>query len=417
MIARVLLVLVCAFAALSSSTAALLGLEEERVVLFCGLVGTLLLAPVLARPRVPRPDGPLVLLFLLLALIAVQDALVGRLDPVDYKVLLPLLVLLAAPALVRGLGADEVAPFAWRLLSLYVAGTFAYQTLAEPAAVARGYAGIVRYDPTGSVVMHSSLSLIHLLLSLAKARAADGPRARAVALGMGALALAMILQSATRTVLVTLAVFALLTVAAAPDRRAAAGTLAAAGLGLGLVFAAYSALVNPSFLMRLAGAEGVQDYGSGRVPSVAFWLGLAGERPFGLGFGAVRELMADGKPSLDGTSTLEWPHNEVVRFYVEAGPAGLAFVLLLVATLVRTALRSARRDPDPVRRTLALAVAADLVAEACLQNLLNAIYHATVLVIFLGLAAAAAGARGATAGAAPRPAAAPAGQGPLPAPS
>ena len=41
-------------------------------------------------------------------------------------------------------------------------GTFFYQVVAEPAAVARGYEGIVRYDPTGSVVMHSSLSLIHL---------------------------------------------------------------------------------------------------------------------------------------------------------------------------------------------------------------------------------------------------------------
>ena len=55
--------------------------------------------------------------------------------------------------------------FVWRLLSGYVALTFLYQVLAEPAVVARGYEGIVRYDPTGSVVMHSSLSLIHLILA------------------------------------------------------------------------------------------------------------------------------------------------------------------------------------------------------------------------------------------------------------
>jgi hypothetical protein len=41
------------------------------------------------------------------------------------------------------------------------------------------------------------------------------------------------------------------------------------------------------------------------------------------------------------------------------------------------------------RRVLLLAVAADLLAEASLQNILNAVYHATVLVIFLAVAAAA----------------------------
>ena len=40
---------------------------------------------------------------------------------------------------------------------------------------------------------------------------------------------------------------------------------------------------------------------------------------------------------------------------------------------------------------LILAIAADLVAEACLQNLLNAVYHATVLILVLTLAATMAG--------------------------
>ena len=100
----------------------------------------------------------------------------------------------------------------------------------------------------------------------------------------------------------------------------------------------------------------------------------------------MRELLAGGRPALDGTTLLEWPHNEIVRFYVEAGPPGLLFVVLLLAVVVRRAVRTASADIDPVRRTLALAVAADLVAEALLQNLLNAIYHATVLFLLLTLA-------------------------------
>ena len=406
MVARCLLVLACGFAALSSSTAAALGLEEERITVFSGLVALLLFVPYLRRPSLEQPGGVVMCLLLLLPLIAAHDALSGPLDPVDYKVALPVLVLAVAPGLAREIGRERVVPLAWWLLAVYVGGTFAYRLLAEPAAVARGYANIVRYDPTGSVVMHASLSVICLLMALAKAAAATRAGERAIALALGALALVMVLQSATRTVVATLALFACLTAATARDKGAALGRLAGAGLGLGLVFLAYSVAWEPSFLLRLTSAAEDGDYGSGRLPSVAFWLGLAGERPFGLGFGAVRELLADGKPWLDGASTLEWPHNEFVRFYVEAGPLGLGFALLLVGALVRTALRAATRDPgDPVRRALVLAIAADIVAESCLQNLFNAVHHATVLVVFLALAAAAArdGGRGAPSPATNRP--------------
>jgi O-antigen ligase len=100
----------------------------------------------------------------------------------------------------------------------------------------------------------------------------------------------------------------------------------------------------------------------------------------------VRELLANGRPALDGTAFLEWPHHELARLYVEAGPPGLLFVVMLLGIVLRRAARAAREDIDPVQRTLVLAVAADLVAEASLQNLLNAVYHATVLFLILTLA-------------------------------
>ena len=77
-----------------------------------------------------------------------------------------------------------------------------------------------------------------------------------------------------------------------------------------------------------------------------------------------------------------------MRLYVEAGPPGLLFVVLLLALLVRRALRAARLSDDPMLRALMLVIAADLVAEALLQNLLNAVYHATVLILILSLAVA-----------------------------
>lgn len=383
---RALLALLCGFAALSSGVADAIGFQAERVVLFSGLAGLLFAWPYLRGAPAPRPGGAVVCLLLLLLAVALGDALSGQLDPLDYKVALPLLALAAGPSLARDFDGPAVADLVWRLLGAYVLATFAYQLLAEPAAVSRGYAGITRYDPTGSVIMHASLCLVCLTQAAVRVAGGGGLVRRLPALAIGGMALVMVLGAATRTVLVTLALLACFHVATAARRGAALRQLAAAGLVAVPLCAAYSAFWNPSFLLRLLGAE-VEDYGSGRLPSIAYWLGLAGDHPFGLGFGAVRELMADGKPYLDGDATLEWPHNELVRFYVEAGPVGLGLVLLLMGTIVRLALRAAAVDPLPARRLLALGVAADLVAECCLQNLFNAIYHATVLVTFLTLAA------------------------------
>ncbi len=382
---RLLLVLVCAFAALSSSAAAALGLAEERIFAFTTLVAVLLLLPFLYRPRLSRPSGPELVLAALATGILLSD-LAGGLALVDAKLALPVLALLAAPNLARFLPPEQLTRFVWRLLSAYVAATFLYQLLAEPAAVARGYENIVRYDPTGSVVMHSSLSLIHLILAVTRLDGRLTLRARLTTLLLGGMSLAMVFLTATRTALLTLVLFALLNLASAMRPDLALRRLALAGLGFALAFAAWTMLVSDSFWLRLVGEQG--DFSSGRWVSIGRWLTLAGDHPWGMGLGTVRQLLADGRPSLGGDAYLEWPHNEFVRLYVEAGPPGLLFVALLLALLVRRGLRAARTAEDPVLRALVLAIVADLLAEACLQNLLNAVYHATVLVLILGLAVA-----------------------------
>lgn len=385
---RALLLLVCAFAALSSSAAAALGLEEERVLLFSAFLLLLLLLPFLVRPSFTPPSGPVAVLAALLVWMLLADAASGSFDPLDARIVLPVLVLLATPNLARHFEPEALAVLVWRLLSGYVALTFAYQVLAEPAAIARGHEGIVRYDPTGSVIMHSSLSLLHLLLALTRLTQPQRRVQRLLTLALGAMSLTMVMLTATRTVLVTSALFALLLVMTARRPGAVLRTLALAAAGFALAFLAWTLFVNDSFWLRLTGGGGQEDFSAGRWSSIRFWLALAAEHPFGLGLGAVREMLADGRPALNGSELLEWPHNEPVRFYLEAGPPGVMFVVLLLGLLVRRAVLAARREVDPVRRTLLLAIAADLVAESLLQNLLNAIYHATVLILVLSLVAA-----------------------------
>jgi hypothetical protein len=276
LLTRALLVLVCGFAALSSSAAVALGLAEERVLVFTGLLLALLALPLLTRPALARPSGPALLLALLLAGIVVTDA-GGTFDPVDAKVALPVLVLLAGPNLARQLTPAELATFVWRLLSFYVAVTFLYQVVAEPAVVARGHERIVRYDPTGSVVMHSSLSLIHLVLAATRLGEPQPLRARLGVLALGGMSLSMVFLTATRTTLLTLTLLAVLTLLASPKPHRAGRRLAIAALGLGLAFAAWTLLVDDSFFLRLTGGQ--EDFTSGRWTSVRHWLALAGETP------------------------------------------------------------------------------------------------------------------------------------------
>ena len=110
---RALLVVVCGFAALSSSAAAALGLAEERIFVFTALVMALSLLPFLVRPRLVRPGGPILLLWLMLAAMVLVD-LAGEFDPLDARAALPLLVLLAAPNLARSLAPGELGRFVWR---------------------------------------------------------------------------------------------------------------------------------------------------------------------------------------------------------------------------------------------------------------------------------------------------------------
>ena len=229
-------------------------------------------------------------------------------------------MLLAAPNLARQLTPAELTRFVWRLLSFYVALTFLYQVVAEPAVVARGYEGIVRYDPTGSVVMHSSLSLIHLVVAVTRLGERSALRARLATLALGGMSLAMVFLTATRTALLTLALLAVLTLLTSPGTAPRLRRWVAA-LGVGLAFAAWTLVVNDSFWLRLTGGQ-ERFHLRAAGPAIRHWLALAGDHPWGMGLGAVRELLADGRPALDGTELLEWPHNELVRLYLEAGPPG-----------------------------------------------------------------------------------------------
>ena len=386
-----LLALTMASLAFSATTVSALGLGDVRMVFFCGVFAALSLGAVMRHPRFAARDrtGPLAALWLLAALAALS-ATVGRENAatlVDYKIGLPILALLLAPNLRAAIGRLDLARMALRAGGVYVAATAGLMLAMPSLALLRNVASHVRVDITGSVVLHAGLCTI---IALGLAAALPRIRSRGARLGVALLLAAaawMVMLTGTRSPLLTVALFVVLWAAAGRARDLARPRLLGAGLLALLAFLLMSYWASDTLWARLADL-GRADYSSGRWPSIHHWLTLAAGQPFGLGIGAVRATLGDGRPIIAGGHLLEWPHNEFVRFFVEGGALGLMLVLVLVVEALRRARRRALVTTDPVERVLLLAIAADMLAQCLLQNYFNSVYHATVMLMLLGMLAA-----------------------------
>lgn len=373
--------------ALSASSVAALGFADLRIVVFAGLFAALAAAAVLRQPHLDRRQrmAPLVALWLLGLIAAIDRGEAGEL--LDYKILLPILALLIAPNLRAALGDLAIARVVLLAGGLYVLASAAGAVLVPSTATLRNVAEHVRIDLTGSVVLHASLCTIIAVVAAAAFAAGARPWRRAALALVVAAATAMVLLTGTRTALATLVVLAVLALWSGtwrPAFRPRTLGLCLVALG-GLVL--LSTLVGDTLWSRLVELDRA-DYSSGRWPSIRHWLALSGGAPFGLGMGTIRATLALGRPMIGEGQLLEWPHNELIRFHVEAGVPGLTLVLLLMGEVTRLALRRARATTDPVERALVLVIAADLWAQCLFQNYFNGVYQATVLVLLVGLLAA-----------------------------
>ena len=380
---RLLFVASMSFLFLSSSTALLFGLQQLRVVAFALVLASLVIAAGLHKPRLVfrGHELPMVALWLL-AIIALLDS-TGSFHVYDYKIFLPIVGLLVAPAIASALDGIDLARLLYRLLALYVLVMMATFALGAGNVVFRGQHDMLRVDLTGSVVTHASLCVVALVTACVIAARESGLR-KSLALTVAIAAVLSIMLTGTRTALVTLVLFAVLSIIAGPGRGK---QLRLAFLGIAsfaIVLAFHTLAVSDTFLSRLIGA-GEADYSSGRLHSLAYWLAMAAERPLGHGIGTVREMLQEGRPHIDGGLLLEWPHNELVRFYVEAGLPGLLLIIMLIAGVTRRVLRAAAACSDSLTRAAILVLAADMIAQSLLQNYFNSVYHSTILLMITAM--------------------------------
>ena len=383
LLALSILLLLLSFAFLAAAPAQALDLQTTRTIGFPLTVAALATVAIGWRPAVPAPHDAAPLLFLgLLAAMAVLELPRG-LDPMGYKLALPIAAMLAAPRIALMLDGVDVARAVRTLLTAYVAVTALAWWWNGADGLARGHDGVERLDLTGSVVTHASLCAVYVVLASTTLLQGRHWAETAIAAVAGLAALAMIFLSGTRTVLVTWGLFMALSLLA--GRRRLGEMLALTG-GLAVALLLHTVLVSDGFAQRLQG--GGDDYSSGRSHSLAIWLGRLVDEPLGIGLGAVRRELAVERPAIDGERMLEWPHNEVVRLTVEGGPLGLVLIVGLLAYITQTAFRCARDAGDPLRRDLLLVLAADVVAESLLQNFFNGIYQATAFLLLIGILAA-----------------------------
>ncbi|MGF1475898.1 MAG: O-antigen ligase family protein [Geminicoccaceae bacterium] len=383
---RPLFVLCFAFTFLSSSVASGLGLGEVRMVVFTCVFAALLMAALTAHPRIASRDqaGP-GLLLILLVFIAFADMLQGGLEPKGYKILLPVAALLFAANLAENLDAARLTRLITGLLTGYVLISALLLVTGQVAGGARGFGGVLRYDVSGSIVQHASLCTLGFLLVGYRSITSPSLAVKTVGIAVALVAIGLALLTGTRTIVMTLTLVAAMgLMQSRKPVRASIALLAALGASA-IAFALYTRLVSESFWLRLTGAiDG--DYSSGRLHSLGHWLGQATDHPFGLGLGAIRDTFADGRTMLPDGTLLEWPHNEVVRFFAEGGWLGLAFILVLLLVIIGRGLAVARRHEDPHVRLAALALSADIAAGSLLQNYFNAVYGATPLILFIAVA-------------------------------
>jgi len=384
LLVRFLFVASLCFIFVSAGAAELWGLQTLRVLLFAGCTMALMAAAAVRAPHFGGGHRDLPMALIGLLVIAVLADIGHGFHPFDLKLLLPILVLLFAPNIAEALGDMDVARVFHRLLALYVVATAATLAIGGANVVARGYDAFVRYDLTGSLVIHASLCAVFVVMGFARAMEAERVERRLLRLVPVLLAGLMMLLTATRTALVTLALFAVFSLIAGPDRERRVRHMLLAGAAAIAVFATFTLAVSDAFFLRLVSSEQA-DYSSGRLHSQLEWLERSDGHPLGLGLGSVRRSLEAGPLHIEDGHRLEWPHNEYLRHFVEAGWPGLVLITLLTGGLLRRAILAARLEPDPVRRSLVLVIAADMVAQSLFQNYFNTIYHATVMIMLLGL--------------------------------
>lgn len=273
-----------------------------------------------------------------------------------------------------------------KILSLYTLSifTFIIATGLQSVLTPTGAGGIyTRLNVTGSVTSLGISAVTSVMLSLPRLKSEARITTKLLALITSIAAIYIMMLCASRQTLLILAIFSLIHLISGniTNRRELIRKLEiffAITLSL-TIFLIFSIFVNNSMFIRLF-ENPSSDYSSGRFSSITTWLKKMDETGAPLGLGHIRNNVVE-------EIELLWPHNEIIRFYIEAGIPGSIIILTLIIYGAIATLRTLKSSTPLIVKNTAIALFSVMIVQINLDNFINNIFLSAPIFLILSICA------------------------------
>ena len=285
------------------------------------------------------------------------------LDFKDYKFLILILLIFAYSSLRHIFNYERTVKFFFLILNFYIALIFLNDLFLKELTYNENR--FQRYDFTGSVTTHSINCLIFLYLSYFYLNKIENKIIKLVILINSMLAIYMLFLVAGRQFIIILFLyyFFLIILSKKNKLKNILNFLLFILVGL-FLFWLFTKYINNLLYLRLF--ENPNDYSSGRINAIIFW--YENFKQYGpLGIGYISNNTEIFK--------IDWPHNEIFRFYVEGGILGLIFISILLFYWLKILINNYKYKNHDFYFYLSIFLFSIMVTQIFFDNIIDAIYR------------------------------------------
>ncbi len=319
-----------------------------------------------------------IVLFLLMTCF-VQDTLKNEINLDAYKIFFIAGFIFFASDLVKTTDFESLMRLYWKILSIYIlvmVSTF----IARPKdELFFGEQADFRLNLLSSPTLVATFCLTYGLVALSAYRYLEGRWQKISHLFLTAGAFYIMFATASRQVALIFGLYLIVKFVYARTWKKRMQTVKIISLAM-VLFLLFSAFVNDTLIRRFI-FNPQEDYTSGRAVSISLWLEKKEVEGSPLGIGYIGE-------NINYELMLLWPHNEVVRLFIEGGYAGLFFVLTIMSFAFLCMHKSLRVIREPISRAVIIVSFLEVMTQILLNNYFNNIYRASFVFLILAMAGA-----------------------------
>ncbi|PHS73127.1 MAG: hypothetical protein COB22_02340 [Cycloclasticus sp.] len=314
-----------------------------------------------------------------LAIIFILDFFDGEIYLKGYKVLILLLIPFVVCKYSERFDSDTVCKLIWYLFLTYIVLTFSSYLAGHSREVIVGTL-YKRLDITGSLTAHAVLCSLFIMFTLAWFNTAKYIAPRWFMLCMLFVALYMLFKTGNRQSLLVLFIFGFVYTLAFPKKLQSILYASYGLMGMAGVFFMYTIFIDSNLFYRLFLLD-ERGFSSGRQEAIIYWISQVENVFTGLGLGNTAEFLVNLRGEL---YTYEnFPHNELIRFYVEGGIFGLLFILLLLGYFFYWSYVVIKFDKNRMRVLYVTAVFSTVFISSVLDNLIFDMYKSNAYLMII----------------------------------